>query len=59
MEVTAQIDEEEVLENLGLNDLVKYIKEHHTLRDVLATWMKRNRHQVTDEEINNFVYQEL
>ena len=59
MEVTAHIDEDEVLENLGLSDLVKYIKKHHTLKDVLAIWMKVNRHQLTEEKVIEFIKEEL
>lgn len=59
MEVTAEINEDEVLEELDLKYIIDHIKFHYTLKDVLATWMKINRYQLDEEKVIEFIKEEL
>lgn len=59
MRIECDVDQDEFLDKMSSKELIDYIKNTCTLKDVLAEWMKVNRHQLTEEMAIEFIKEEL
>jgi ribosomal protein S18 len=59
MRIECDVDQDEFLDKMSSRKLIDYIKNTCTLKDVLAEWMKVNRHQLTEEMVIEFIKEEL
>ena len=59
MRIECDVDQDEFLDKMSSSELIDYIKNTCTLKDVLATWMKVNRHQLTEEMAIEYIKEEL